>query len=219
MIADVTVPEGGDPDYLRDGRAIYQRSFAIIRAEADLARFTPVEAPIVVRMIHAAGLVPLAGDVEFGHGFAEAARTALQGGAPVLCDSEMVERGVTRRRLPSGNAVLCTLNDPRVPAMAEQLGTTRSAAAVDLWDAHLAGALVVIGNAPTALFHLLSRLEAGGPRPAAVIGVPVGFVGAAESKAALAASRLAIPYLIVRGRLGGSAIAAAAVNAIASDEL
>lgn len=206
-------------DYLRDGRAIYERSFAIIRAEADLSRFSEAEAHIVVRMIHAAGLVPLAADVEFGHGFAAAARAAIEAGAPIFCDTEMVERGVTRRRLPAENPVICTLNDPAVAALARQLGTTRSAAAVDLWGERLAGALVVIGNAPTALFHLLDRLDAGAPRPAAIIGAPVGFVGAAESKAALADHGAGIPYLIVRGRLGGSAIAAAAVNAIASDAL
>jgi len=210
---------GGNLDYLRDGRAIYERSFAIIRAEADLARFSEAEAHIVVRMIHAAGLVPLAADVDFGHGFAEAARSALQNGAPIFCDTEMVERGVTRRRLPAENPVLCTLNDSAVADLAAQQGTTRSAAAVDLWGERLAGALVVIGNAPTALFHLLGRIDAGAPRPAAIIGVPVGFVGAAESKDALAAHGAGIPYLVVRGRLGGSAIAAAAVNAIASDAL
>ena len=203
---------GGNLDYLRDGRAIYERSFAIIRAEADLARFSEAEAHIVVRMIHAA-------DVDFGHGFAEAARSALQNGAPIFCDTEMVERGVTRRRLPAENPVLCTLNDSAVADLAAQQGTTRSAAAVDLWGERLAGALVVIGNAPTALFHLLGRIDAGAPRPAAIIGVPVGFVGAAESKDALAAHGAGIPYLVVRGRLGGSAIAAAAVNAIASDAL
>ncbi|MCX5513080.1 precorrin-8X methylmutase [Kaistia algarum] len=205
--------------YLRDGHAIYERSFAIIRAEADLSRFSEAEAPIVVRMIHAAGLVPLADVVAFGHGFAEVARPALQSGAPILCDTEMVERGVTRTRLPAGNEVLCTLRDPTVAALAEKLGTTRSAAAVDLWGDRLEGALVVIGNAPTALFHLMERIDQGAPRPAAIIGVPVGFVGAAESKAALAEHGAGIPYLVVHGRLGGSAIAAAAVNAIASDRL
>lgn len=206
-------------DYLRDGRAIYERSFAIIRAEADLSRFSDAEAPIVVRMIHAAGLVPLAEVIDFGHDFARVAREAVEAGAPILCDAEMVERGVTRARLPAGNDVVCTLRDPRTADLAAELGTTRSAAAVDLWAERQAGALVVIGNAPTALFHLLERIEAGAPRPAAIIGVPVGFVGAAESKDALASHRLKIPYLVVRGRLGGSAIAAAAVNALASDRL
>ena len=206
-------------DYLRDGNAIYERSFAIIRAEADLARFTAEEAHVAVRMIHAAGWVPLAESIAFGHGFAPIARQAIASGAAILCDSEMVERGVTRARLAAQNEVLCTLRDARVADLAARLGTTRSAAAIDLWGERLAGALVVIGNAPTALFHLLEKIEAGGPRPAAIIGVPVGFVGAAESKDALAASPLAIPYLVVKGRLGGSAIAAAAVNALASDRL
>ncbi|MCX5496649.1 precorrin-8X methylmutase [Kaistia dalseonensis] len=204
-------------DYLRKGQAIYERSFAIIRAEADLARFSDAEAHIVVRMIHAAGLVPLADVIEFGHDFARVARRAIEAGAPIFCDAEMVERGVTRARLPARNDVVCTLRDPHVPEIAARLGTTRSAAAIDLWGERLEGALVVIGNAPTALFHLMERLDAGLPRPAAIIGVPVGFVGAAESKDALAADALGIPYLIVRGRLGGSAIAAAAVNALASD--
>ena len=206
-------------DYLRDGEAIYARSFAIIRAEADLARFSAAEAHIVVRMIHAAGLVPLGEVIQFGHGFAETARAALAAGAPIFCDSEMVERGVTRARLPAGNDVVCTLRDPRTPAEAARLGTTRSAAALNFWGERLAGSLVVIGNAPTALFHLLDAIAAGGPQPAAIIGAPVGFVGAAESKAALAEHPLAIPHVIVAGRLGGSAIAAAAVNALASDRL
>lgn len=207
------------PDYLRDGNAIYERSFAIIRAEAELARFSDAEAHVAVRMIHAAGLVPLADVIAFGHDFARIARRSLEAGAPILCDSEMVERGVTRARLPAGNDVVCTLRDPAVAELAARLGTTRSAAAIELWGERLASALVVIGNAPTALFHLLERIEAGSPRPAAIIGAPVGFVGAAESKAALAGSPLAIPFLIVEGRLGGSAIAAAAVNALASDRL
>ena len=206
-------------DYLRDGHAIYERSFAIIRSEADLSRFSATEAHIAVRMIHAAGLVPLADDIGFGHDFAEAARAAIANGAPIFCDAEMVERGVTRARLPAANEVICTLRDPQVPALAQTMRTTRSAAAIELWGARLAGAVVVIGNAPTALFHLLERIEAGGPRPAAIIGVPVGFVGAAESKEALAASPHDVPWLVVRGRLGGSAIAAAAVNALASDQL
>ncbi len=206
-------------DYLRDGAAIYERSFAIIRAEADLTRFSPAEAHVVVRMIHAAGLVPLGEDIRFGHGFAEVARSALMAGAPIFCDSEMVERGVTRARLPASNDVVCTLRDPRTAGEASRLGTTRSAAAISFWSERLGGSLVVIGNAPTALFHLLDAIAAGAPRPAAIIGAPVGFVGAAESKAALAASPLAIPHVIVAGRLGGSAIAAAAVNALASDRL
>ena len=201
--------------YLRDGAAIYERSFAIIRAEADLTRFFAEEADVAVRMIHACGLVEAAQHIQFGHGLVAAARAALAGGAPVLCDAKMVAHGVTRTRLPAQNDVVCALHDPRVPALASKLATTRSAAALDLWGDQLAGAVVAIGNAPTALFRLLDMLDAGAPRPAAIIGIPVGFVGAAESKEALAASRQQIPYLIVRGRMGGSAMTAAAVNALA----
>ena len=202
-------------DYLRDGSAIYRRSFAIIRAETDLSRFSEEEAEVVVRMVHACGSPEAARHVEFGHGLVAAARAALAAGAPILCDSEMVAHGVTRARLPAGNDVLCTLRDARVPALAEQRGTTRSAAAVELWADRLAGAVAAIGNAPTALFHLLELLSRGVPRPAAILGIPVGFVGAAESKAALAADPAAVPYLTVHGRIGGSAMAAAAVNALA----
>jgi precorrin-8X/cobalt-precorrin-8 methylmutase len=202
-------------DYLRDGDAIYQRSFAIIRAETDLARFSADEADIVVRMIHACGSPDAAAHIEFGHGLVAAARAALASGAPILCDSEMVAHGVTRARLPRNNDVLCTLRDPRVPALAQKLGTTRSAAALELWRERLAGSVVAIGNAPTALFHLLDMLAQGAPKPAAILGIPVGFVGAAESKDALAADSCAVPYLIVRGRIGGSAMTAAAVNALA----
>ncbi|MGB8486666.1 MAG: precorrin-8X methylmutase [Xanthobacteraceae bacterium] len=201
--------------YLRDGAAIYERSFAIIRSEANLARFSADEAAIVVRMIHACGLVDAASQFEFDPNFVAAARAALARGAPIFCDAEMVAHGVIRRFLPAKNEVICTLNDARVPALAERLGTTRSAAALDLWADQLDGALVAIGNAPTALFHLLEMLDAGGPRPAAIIGMPVGFVGAAESKDALARDARGIPFLIVRGRLGGSAMTAAAVNALA----
>lgn len=202
--------------YETDGAAIYAESFATIRAEADLDRFTPEEEPVVVRMIHAAGLVGLERDVAFGDDMARTARAALAGGAPILCDAHMVSEGITRARLPAQNDVLCTLRDPAVPAMAKDMGTTRSAAALELWRPHLEGALVAIGNAPTALFHLLNMLEDPTcPRPAAIIGCPVGFVGAAESKDALMADRPA-PALIVRGRLGGSAITVAAVNALAS---
>ncbi|WP_297976041.1 precorrin-8X methylmutase [uncultured Amaricoccus sp.] len=200
-------------DYVRDGTAIYERSFAIIRAEADLARFPPEEAEIAVRMIHACGLVEAAAHVRFSPGFVAAAREALVAGAPILCDAEMVAHGVTRARLPAANEVICTLRDPQVPGLAVALGTTRSAAALELWRDRLAGAVVAIGNAPTALFHLLEMLAAGAPRPAAVVGMPVGFVGAAESKAALAATDL--PHAVVLGRLGGSAMTAAAVNALA----
>jgi precorrin-8X/cobalt-precorrin-8 methylmutase len=202
-------------EYLRDGPAIYRRSFAIIRAETDLSRFSEEEADVVVRMVHACGSPEAARHVAFGHGLVPAARAALGGGAPILCDSEMVAHGVTRARLPAGNEVVCTLRDERVPALAEKLSTTRSAAAVELWADRLAGAVVAIGNAPTALFHLLEMLSRGAPKPAAILGIPVGFVGAAESKEALAADPSGVPYLIVRGRIGGSAMAAAAVNALA----
>jgi precorrin-8X/cobalt-precorrin-8 methylmutase len=201
--------------YLRDGAAIYERSFAIIRAEADLSAFSPPEAEVVVRMIHACGLVEAAQHIVFGHDPVSAARRALAAGAPILCDAEMVAHGITRARLPAHNEVICTLRDARVPALAQQLATTRSAAALELWSEQLSGAVVVIGNAPTALFRLLEMLAAGAPKPAAIIGAPVGFVGAAESKAALAADAHGVPFLVVRGRMGGSAMAAAAVNALA----
>jgi precorrin-8X/cobalt-precorrin-8 methylmutase len=204
-------------DYLRNGAAIYERSFAIIRAEADLSRFTPEEAEVAVRMIHAAGQVEVAGLIEFAPEFVSAARKALRGGAPILCDSEMVAHGVTRARLPAKSEVICTLRDPRVPDLAAKLGTTRSAAALELWRDKLARAVIAIGNAPTALFRLLEVLEAGAAKPAAIIGIPVGFVGAAESKEALAANVSGVPYLIVRGRIGGSAMTAAAVNALAKE--
>ncbi|MFG1248231.1 precorrin-8X methylmutase [Xanthobacter flavus] len=202
-------------DYVRDGTAIYERSFAIIRAEADLSRFAPEEEDVAVRMIHACGLVEAARDFVFGPGSVAAARAALQAGAPILCDAQMVAHGITRARLPAGNDVICTLRDPAVPALAEKLGTTRSAAALELWGDQLAGAVVAIGNAPTALFHLLEMLDRGAPKPAAILGMPVGFVGAAESKDALADDPRGVPFAIVRGRLGGSAITSAAVNALA----
>lgn len=201
--------------YLRDGPAIYDRSFAIIRAEADLSRFSAAEAEVAVRMIHACGQVDLARHVVFDPDLVAAAREALAAGAPVFCDSEMVVHGVTRARLPAANQVICTLNDARVAKLAGKLGTTRSAAALELWRDRLAGALVAIGNAPTALFRLLDLIDAGAPKPAAILGIPVGFVGAAEAKDALAADPRGVPFLIVRGRMGGSAIAAAAVNALA----
>jgi precorrin-8X/cobalt-precorrin-8 methylmutase len=203
-------------DYVRDGAAIYARSFAIIRAEADLSGLSDDEARVAVRVIHACGMVEVAADLGFHPGFTHAARTALLAGRPILCDSQMVAHGITRARLPAANAVICTLGDPGVPALARGTGTTRSAAALDLWGERLAGALVAVGNAPTALFHLLELLDAGAPRPAAIIGMPVGFVGAAESKEALAADGR-VPHLIVRGRKGGSAMAVAAVNALASE--
>jgi precorrin-8X/cobalt-precorrin-8 methylmutase len=201
--------------YLRDGPAIYERSFAIIRAEADLSRFSAAEADIAVRMIHACGAVEAAQHIVFGPNLVTAARGALAAGAPILCDAEMVAHGITRARLPAGNEVICTLNDPRVPDLAKMLDTTRSAAALDLWGDRLAGAVVAIGNAPTALFRLLDLIDSGAPRPAAILGIPVGFVGAAESKDALAADPRGVPFLIVRGRTGGSAMTAAAVNALA----
>jgi len=201
--------------YLRDGAAIYERSFAIIRAEADLARFSAEEAEVAVRMIHACGLVEAARHIVFGQNLVEAARAALANGAPILCDAEMVAHGITRARLPARNDVICTLRDARVPALADRLATTRSAAALELWAERLAGAVVAIGNAPTALFRLLELIDAGAPKPAAILGIPVGFVGAAESKDALASDSRGVPFLIVRGRLGGSAMAAAAVNALA----
>jgi precorrin-8X/cobalt-precorrin-8 methylmutase len=201
--------------YLRDGAAIYQRSFAIIRAEADLSRFSPDEADIAVRMIHACGQIELAHHIAFGGDLVAAARGALAAGAPIFCDSEMVAHGVTRARLPARNAVVCTLNDPRAAGLALQNGTTRSAAALDLWLDGLEGAVVAIGNAPTALFRLLELIDGGGPKPAAIVGIPVGFVGAAESKAMLVENARGMPFVTVRGRIGGSAITAAAVNALA----
>lgn len=204
-----------DYDYIRDGNAIYERSFAIIREEADLSAFTEEEADIAIRMIHACGQVEAAQHFRFSSDFVAAARGALQAGKPILCDAEMVARGVTHARLPANNEVICTLHDPRTPDLAKQIGNTRSAAALDLWAEKLDGALVAIGNAPTALFYLLEMLDKGGARPAAIIGMPVGFVGAAESKDALEISPLGIPYAIVKGRMGGSAMTAAAVNAIA----
>ena len=201
--------------YLRDGNAIYERSFAIIRSEADLSRFSSDEAGIVVRMIHACGQVEAAQHIMFGEGLVAAARDALASGAPILCDAEMVAHGITRARLPARNDVVCTLRDPRVPVLADKIGTTRSAAALELWADRLAGAVVAIGNAPTALFRLLELLDAGVPKPSAILGIPVGFVGAAESKDALAANSRGVPFLVVRGRMGGSAMTAAAVNALA----
>lgn len=202
--------------YVRDGAEIYRRSFAIIRAESDLARFNAAEEPVAVRIIHACGMPEIAGDIVMSPGFAERARQALKDGAPIFCDSRMVANGVTRARLPAGNDVLCTLDDPSVPALARRLDNTRSAAALELWRDRLGGSVVAIGNAPTALFRLLDMLDQGAPPPAAVIGLPVGFVGAMESKEALA-QHGDVPFLIVRGRKGGSAMAAAAINALASE--
>lgn len=204
--------------YEKDGPAIYRQSFATIRAEADLAGLPADVSQVAVRMIHACGMVDLVRDLAFSANAVADARAALRSGAPVLCDVAMVASGVTRRRLPAGNEVICTLSDPSVPQLAAKLGTTRSAAALELWRDRLEGAVVAVGNAPTALFRLLEMIEEGAPRPAAVIGVPVGFIGAAESKEALAAHPSGLQHLIVRGRRGGSALAAAAINAIASEE-
>ncbi|MQY04735.1 precorrin-8X methylmutase [Actinomadura macrotermitis] len=203
-------------DYVRDGAEIYRRSFATIRAEADLAGLPADVARVAVRMIHSCGMVDLVRDVAYAPGVVAAARAALLDGRPILCDAKMVAAGVTRKRLPAGNEVVCTLDDPRVPELAAKIGNTRSAAALDLWGDRLDGAVVAIGNAPTALFRLLELVAQGAPRPAAVLGIPVGFIGAAESKVALAGSDL--PYLVVHGRRGGSAMAVAAINAIASEE-
>jgi precorrin-8X/cobalt-precorrin-8 methylmutase len=205
-----------DRTYIRDGAEIYRRSFAIIRAESDLARFSAPEERVAVRIIHACGMTEVARDIVMSSGFAEAARRALVAGAPILCDAKMVANGITRARLPADNAVICTLDDPAVPGLARTIGNTRTAAAMELWRGRLAGAVVAIGNAPTALFRLLEMLDAGAAPPAAVIGLPVGFVGAAESKDALSADGR-VPFLIVKGRRGGSAMAVAAVNALASE--
>jgi precorrin-8X/cobalt-precorrin-8 methylmutase len=202
-------------DYIKDGTAIYEKSFAIIRSEADLARFSEAEADVAVRMIHAAGLVGAAQHFVFSPDFVSSARAALQAGAPIFCDAEMVARGVTAARLPAGNDVICTLRDPRTPELASETGNTRSAAAIRLWLERMAGSVVAIGNAPTALFYLLELLRDGAPKPAAILGMPVGFVGAAESKDALAENSYGVPFAIVRGRLGGSAMTAAALNSLA----
>jgi precorrin-8X/cobalt-precorrin-8 methylmutase len=202
-------------DYIRDGNAIYEQSFAIIRREADLSRFTEAEADVAVRMIHAAGSVDASQYFEFSPDFVNSARSALAAGAPIFCDAEMVSRGVTDARLPANNEVICTLRDPKTPEIAAEIGNTRSAAAIRLWGERMAGSVVAIGNAPTALFYLLELLRDGAPKPAAIVGMPVGFVGAAESKAALAEQSYGVPYAIVRGRLGGSAMTAAALNSLA----
>jgi precorrin-8X/cobalt-precorrin-8 methylmutase len=210
-----TAPAAGH-DYVRDGAEIYRRSFAIIRGEADLARFSPAEEKVAVRIIHACGMVEVAGDIVFTPGAVEAAKAALAAGAPILCDARMVADGVTRARLPADNDVVCTLGDPSVPALAARLGTTRSAAAMELWRERMGGAVVAIGNAPTSLFRLFELIDAGAPMPAAVVGMPVGFVGAAESKEALLADTR-FHALVVRGRRGGSAMTAATINALASE--
>ena len=203
-------------DYIRDGNAIYEQSFAIIRAEADLSRFSEAEADVAVRMVHAAGSVDAAQYFEFSRDFVDGARAALAAGAPIFCDANMVVHGVTAARLPANNEVICTLRDPKTAEIAGEIGNTRSAAAIRLWGERMAGAVVAIGNAPTALFYLLELLRDGQvPKPAAILGMPVGFVGAAESKAALAENSYGVPYAIVRGRLGGSAMTAAALNSLA----
>jgi precorrin-8X/cobalt-precorrin-8 methylmutase len=202
--------------YIRDGAEIYRNSFEIIRAESDLSRFGPREEKVVVRMIHACGMVDIAADVLMSSTFAASASEALLRGAPILCDAKMVAHGITRSRLPENNSVVCTLDDPGVAQLAAEIENTRSAAALEFWRPHLKGAIVAIGNAPTALFRLLEILDQGAAPPAAIIGVPVGFVGAAESKQALAA-QTRVPFLVVHGRRGGSAMAVAAINALASE--
>ncbi len=202
-------------DYIRDPAEIYRRSFETIRGEADLSRFSNGMEALVVRLIHACGMVDLAGDIAFSEGAFEAGAAALAGGAPILCDAEMVRHGIIRRLLPAENEVICLLTDERVRPKAAEIGNTRSAAQVDLWGERLGGAVVAIGNAPTALFRLLERLDAGAPKPAVILGLPVGFVGAAESKEALIADPRGVPFIAVRGRRGGSAMASAAVNALA----
>jgi precorrin-8X/cobalt-precorrin-8 methylmutase len=205
-------------DYLRDGQEIYRQSFATIRAEADLSTIPADLNKLAVRVIHACGMVDVVDALRFSAGAGAAGREALKNGAPILCDARMVAEGITRSRLPAHNEVICTLGDPTVATRAREIGNTRSAAALELWRPHLAGSVVVMGNAPTALFYLLEMLDAGAPRPALIIGFPVGFIGAAESKAQLAADSRGVPYVIVEGRRGGSAMAAAAVNALASED-
>ena len=205
--------------YQKNGAEIYRQSFATIRAEADLSRFSPAESQVAVRMIHSCGMVDLVDDIVFSPGAVLKARAALRAGAPILCDVQMVASGVTRRRLPADNEVLCMLSDPSVPNLAREIGNTRTAASVELWGNRLDGAVVAIGNAPTALFHLLELLQDNDIRPAAVIGIPVGFIGAAESKQALANNDLGLEYVVVHGRRGGSAITCGALNAIASEEV
>ncbi|MDG9922742.1 MULTISPECIES: precorrin-8X methylmutase [unclassified Pseudomonas] len=204
-------------EYIRDGQEIYRQSFATIRAEADLAAIPADMEKLAVRLIHACGMVDVVQDLRFSPGAGAAGRAALAKGAPILCDARMVAEGITRARLPAGNQVICTLNEADVPQLARDLGNTRSAAALEHWREHLEGSVVVIGNAPTALFYLLEMLDAGAPRPALILGMPVGFIGAAESKDMLAADSRGVPYVIVRGRRGGSAMAAAAVNALATE--
>ncbi|CAG8869452.1 Precorrin-8X methylmutase [Pseudomonas fluorescens] len=204
-------------DYIRDGQEIYRNSFRIIREEARLDRIPADLEKLAVRVIHACGMVDAIDGLQFSPGAGTAGREALAKGAPILCDAHMVAEGVTRTRLPANNPVICTLRDPSVPGMASEAGNTRSAVALELWRPHLEGSVVVIGNAPTALFYLLEMIDAGAPKPALILGFPVGFVGAAESKAMLAADSRGVPFVIMQGRLGGSAMAAAAVNALATE--
>lgn len=205
-----------DPlDYIRDPAEIYRQSFATVRREADLARFSGPDTEVAVRLIHACGQVEIAENLIFSRDATESGVAALMSGKPVLCDAEMVAAGIIRQRLPAGVSVVCALNDPQTPSRAEEIGNTRSAAAVEFWRDHIEGAIVAIGNAPTALFHLLELLDAGWPKPALIIGLPVGFVGAAESKAELIADAREVPYITLVGRMGGSAMASAAINAIA----
>lgn len=204
-------------DYIRDGQEIYRQSFSIIRSEAKLDHIPADLEKLAVRVIHACGMVDIVDDLRFSAGAGAAGRAALVAGAPILCDARMVAEGITRARLPADNRVICTLNDERVPSLARELGNTRSAVALELWREHLQGSVVVIGNAPTALFYLLDMLDAGAPKPALILGFPVGFVGAAESKEMLALDSRGVPFVIVRGRRGGSAMAAAAINALATD--
>ena len=206
------------PDYIRDGNEIYRHSFAIIRAEANLAMLPPDLVSVAVRLIHSCGMTDIVTDLAYSPTAVKVGRAALENGAPILCDSRMVAEGITRRRLPAENSVICTLNAPEVPAIAQKLQNTRSAAALELWRSHLEGAVVAIGNAPTVLFRLLEMLDEGVPKPALILGLPVGFVGAAESKAALAENSRGVPFLTLHGRRGGSAMAAAAVNALAMEE-
>jgi precorrin-8X/cobalt-precorrin-8 methylmutase len=205
-------------EYIRDGNEIYRRSFATIRAEANLTRFPADLATVVVRLIHTCGMIDIVDNVDASSDAVKLARVALKAGKPILCDAQMVAEGITRKRLPTTNPIICTLNYPEVPDLAKRIGNTRSAAALELWHPYLEGAVVTMGNAPTALFYLLEMLDAGAPKPAVILGFPVGFVGAAESKAALAANSRGVPFITLHGRRGGSAIAAAAVNALAKEE-
>ncbi|WP_300725220.1 precorrin-8X methylmutase [Pseudomonas sp.] len=204
-------------DYIRDGQEIYRNSFAIIRAEANLDSIPADLEKLAVRVIHACGMVDAIEDLRFSPGAGKAGRDALASGAPILCDARMVLEGVTRTRLPANNPVICTLKEDGVAELALEKGNTRSAVALELWRPYLEGSVVVIGNAPTALFYLLEMIDAGAPKPALILGFPVGFVGAAESKAMLAADSRGVPFVIMQGRRGGSAMAAAAVNALATE--